>query len=144
MEMDTKKQMSDITIRSEYLYNNTGNHYKVYNLAIVMTDLNEYKLVAEYGARLGVLKQIEKWHGRGSYLADLRINALVEEKIAKGYTRVSTSPASWAPLNTGSSNNTSANKNHESLDKLKKQTAKKEQIPIKPIVEERRLDFDEI
>ena len=128
-------------IEAEYLYNDTGNHDKVYNIAIkedhrwAAYGSGGYEVIAEWGPRLGVLKSQVKYSGNSRVLARLEFDNLVKAKRNKGYRSINESASTRTRL----TNVPIPNKPHK---------PKKPAKPIEPVVEpynpdyipERRLD----
>jgi hypothetical protein len=77
---------NNCVVKAEYLYNNSGNHDKVYNIAIC-TKENQYEVVVEYGARTSVLRELLKYAGPSLETANVVYNKLISEKTSstKGY-----------------------------------------------------------
>src|SRR5579859_1059211 len=120
-----------LIVSAEYLYNDSDNHDKVYNVAIKDT-LSKYIVIAEWGARLGVLKQQEKYTGTSLTSARIIFNDLIKEKKAKGYRVVSQS----------ASTRTSLTNIPQDTTKPVKPTKPKEPEKYNPNpMPERRLDF---
>jgi hypothetical protein len=132
---------NDYVVEAEYLYNNSGSHDKVYNVAL-RTNGSQYEVIAEWGARLGVLKQELKYSSPSLLAARLEFNKLVEakKKPSKGYKSSSSSKSSRStltnvPVSSGNSN---------TIKKLKNPVKEKqpEQFNDSDYIPERRLDPD--
>jgi hypothetical protein len=77
-----------LVYKREYLYNNNGSHDKVYNIVIKDERVHstcKYTVVAEWGARLGVLKTQVKYEGYDVREAEKVFAKLKAEKIQKSY-----------------------------------------------------------
>lgn len=125
-----------LIVEAEYLYNDTGDHDKVYNVAVkedIYATIHTYSVVVEWGARLGVLKQQVKHTGNSLHRAIEEFKKLVNtKKNSKGYRSVAQSASARTRLSNVPVNNS------------------KPSIPTKPKLEkydpnyvpERRLDIE--
>ena len=135
---------NDYVVEREFLYNNDGNHDKVYNVAI-RTRGSKYEVVTEYGARTSVLKQQVKYSGPSLSAAREEYRKVIHEKtFTRGYRIVNADKSGRSTLITipVSGQNKSAAELKKEADKL---AAKKASEVYNPhAIPERRLDFDEL
>ena len=85
-------KLSEIdVIDSEYLYNDSEGHDKVYNvfLGFDKDQPREYAVIAEWGRRGGVIKESVKIQGTNLHTAQQEYLDVIDEKITKKhYKRV--------------------------------------------------------
>ena len=128
-------------LQSEYLYNDSGSHDKVYNVAI-KEDLGavyRYQVVTEWGPRLSVLKTTVKYTGNSLIEARMLFRKIVslQTSTMKGYRVVSQSASNRTVL-------TDVPINNQPSSPPKKPTpiTSEPETYNNEYVSERRLDID--